>query len=121
MNEQLLYKLASLAAEVQSGFRRLDEKMNRFQSDLHESQLSTNDRINALDREFHEKILLEQNRVTQLEKDLRETKFEQQHNVNELRTWQHVAMAKVGVLTTVIALVWIILGPTLKSIIGISS
>ena len=67
ITEQLLYKIAALDASVQSGFRRIDEKMDRFQTDLHDSQISTNDRINNLDKEMNEAILRKRTRIDKLE------------------------------------------------------
>ena len=69
LSEQLLYKIASLDTAVQQGFRRLDERMDRFQNDLHENQITTNDRINELDKEFREAIAFKRTRIDNLVKD----------------------------------------------------
>jgi len=121
MNEQLMYKLASLDASVQAGFRRLDEKMDRFQTDLHESQISTNDRINSLDKEFHEAILRKRNRLDSLEGSLHAFKQEMRDQFSEVNTWQQVAMAKIGIITTSIAIVWIVFAPTIRGWLGIAN
>jgi hypothetical protein len=106
---QLITKLASLESAVSAGFRRLDEKMDRFQNDLHDSQIATNDRINNLDKETTASFALKRARIDAAEKRL-----------NTLETWTQVAMAKISVVTTVIAIVWIVAAPTIRNILGIS-
>ena len=109
VNEQLMYKIAALDASVQAGFRRLDEKMDRFQSDLHDSQIHNNDRINRLDKETAEKFALKKARVDALT-----------DRMNSTETWQKVAMAKVGVITGSISLFLVFFAPTIRNILGIA-
>lgn len=120
MNVQLVSKIASLESTVLAGFRRLDEKMDRFQSDLHESQLSTNDRINNLDKEFNQNLAFKRQRIDALERDQHELRNEMQIGLSEVNTWQQVAMAKVGIIVTVFGLVWVVLAPTIRNILGIA-
>jgi dGTP triphosphohydrolase len=108
INEQLMYKLAALDASMQSGFRRLDEKMDRFQTDLHQSQIETNDRINELDKEFTEAIAFR--RIT--------TEAVSQR-VSELEIWSKVLMARIAVGITVLALLWTVFAPTVQHWIGV--
>lgn len=110
MQEQLMYKLASLEAAMSAGFRRLDEKMDRFQSDLHENQLLTNDRINNLDKEFTEAIAFKRSRIDAIEK-----------RVGAAETWQQVAMAKMGAVFTFVLLIWTVFAPSIRAIFGISN
>lgn len=121
MNEQLLYKLAGIDAAMQSGFRRIDEKMDRFQTDLHESQISTNDRINSLDKEVHETFLRKRARMDGQDKLIAELKAKHESDYNEIKTWQQVVVAKVGVISTSIALVWVLFAPTIRDFLGISN
>jgi len=121
MNEQLLIKLASLDTEMRAGFRRLDEKMDRFQSDLHENQISTNDRMNKLDKEFTEAITFKRVRIDGLEKAHNDFKSEVREELNGINTWQQVAMAKIGVVVTAIAIVWIVFAPTIRNFLGIAN
>lgn len=119
MDMQLISKLSSLESTVLAGFRRLDEKMDRFQTDLHESQIQTNDRINTLDKEFNAALAFKRQRIDALEKDLRDAENEMQVGLAEINTWQQVAMAKVGIVVTVFGLVWVVLAPTIRGLLGI--
>lgn len=109
MNEQLMVKLASLDASVQAGFRRLDEKMDRFQTDLHDSQLATNDRINLLDKEMNERFAIKRARDDS-----------QDRRLVDIETWQHVAMAKVGIIVATASIALTLLAPTVRHILGIA-
>lgn len=109
VNEQLMYKLAALDAAVQGGFRRLDEKMDRFQTDLHEGQIATNDRINQLDKETTEKFAIKRKRVDEV-----------CDRIHKIETWQQVAMGKVTIVMAVISGALVLLGPTLRNILGIA-
>lgn len=121
MNEQLMYKLASLDAAVTGGFRRLDEKMDRFQTDLHESQIGTNDRINKLDKQFGEAIAAKRARIDGLVRDGDVAKRLLEDRLVQLETFRHVAMAKISVGMSAIALVWIVLAPTIRNFMGIAN
>ncbi len=121
MNEQLMYKLASLDAAVTGGFRRLDEKMDRFQSDLHDSQLQTNDRISNLDKEFGAAISAKRARIDGLVKEGEVAKKEVEARITALETWKHVVVAKVTVACTAILAVWTVLAPTVRQFLGISN
>ena len=121
MNEQLMYKLAALDASVQQGFRRLDEKMDRFQSDLHDSQIATNDRINTLDKEFTNAIAFKRARIDTLIKESEAVKRDIEKRLIDLETWKAVALAKVGALVTAVTIMWVLVAPTIRSILGINN
>lgn len=108
MTEQLLYKIAALDASVQSGFRRIDEKMDRFQTDLHESQINLNDRINQLDKEFGEAILFKRQRIDALEK-----------RINELENAISTAKAQFAAGALVVTIIWTLFGPAIRHVFGI--
>lgn len=114
-----MYKLASLDAAVQAGFRRLDEKMDRFQNDLHDSQLQINDRINNLDKETAAVLLAKRIKIEAIEAEGRKAKAEVDKRLVNIETWQQVAMAKVGVMLTVLTIIWIGLAPAIRNILGI--
>lgn len=117
--DQLLYRVASLDATVQSGFRRIDEGMERLRSDFHESQLATNDRINALDKEMHETFAFKRARIDNLvEKgEVTKTKFEER--ISNLETWKAVATARVAVIVGGLFILWTFIAPTIRALIGI--
>lgn len=121
MNEQLMYKLAALDAAVQGGFRRLDEKMDRFQTDLHDSQISTNDRISNLDKEFAAAIAAKRARIDGLVRDGEIGKRALEQRLIDLETWKHVAMAKISTIISAVALIWIVAAPTIRNFIGIAN
>jgi hypothetical protein len=108
LNEQLMVKLASLSASVDQGFRRLDEKMNRFQTDLHDSQIVTNDRINKLASETSERFTLKRARLDA-----------QDDRLNRIETWQAVAMAKVSALVAASAIVLTLFAPAIRHALGV--
>src|SRR5690349_16330442 len=114
LNEQLLYRIASLDASVREGFRRVDERLDRFQSDLHENQIASLQRINEVDTDLQKFKEFKRLRVDSIEKDLGK-------RIGDIETWSKVLMARVGVLITGVAIVWTILGPTLRTILGISN
>jgi hypothetical protein len=108
MNDQLLYKLAALDASMAAGFRRLDEKMDRFQSDLHDSQIAANDRINQLDKEVTEQFAFKRARIDKIET-----------RIGDVETWQKVSMARVAVALSIILILWTVFGPAVRSAIGL--
>lgn len=108
MNDQLLYKLAALDASMNAGFRRLDEKMDRFQSDLHDSQIAANDRINTLDKDMTEQFAFKRARLDKLT-----------DRVTAVETWQRVSMARVAVALSVILILWTVFGPAVRTALGL--
>jgi hypothetical protein len=121
MNEQLMYKLASLDAAVQGGFRRLDEKMDRFQHDLHEGQIQTNDRISELDKEFTAAIRAKRERIDGLVKEAEIVKAEYTKRLVALETWREVAVAKVTMAVGVVVGLWTLVAPAVRGLLGISN
>lgn len=132
MTEQLLYKLAALDASVHSGFRRMDEKMDRFQSDLHDSQISANDRISALDKETadrfsHKRQRLDEidrrinNEVIKSEDKVRENCLEINKRVQELETWNKVLMARAGIVGAMVLAAWTFVAPIIRTAFGVAN
>jgi hypothetical protein len=110
LNEQLLYRIASLDASVREGFRRVDERLDRFQSDIHENQIASITRINEVDTDLQKFKEFKRLRVDGLEK-----------RIGEMETWSKVMMARVGILITTVAIIWTVLGPTIRTVLGISN
>lgn len=121
ITEQLLYKIAALDASVQGGFKRLDEKMDRFQTELHDQQISTNDRINDLDREFRETISFKRQRIDRLVESVQENKDTTNKRITEIETWQRVLMARAGIAFTVFMGIWTLLAPTFRTWLGVAN
>jgi predicted nucleic acid-binding Zn-ribbon protein len=120
LTDQLLYKLASLDSTVQQGFRRLDERMDRFQADLHENVITTNDKINNLDKEFREAIAFKRARIDGLVAEGQQAKKEIEKRIADLETWKAVAVAKISVIMIGLTLAWTLIAPTVRNILGIS-
>jgi predicted nucleic acid-binding Zn-ribbon protein len=120
LTDQLLYKLASLDSTVQQGFRRLDERMDRFQADLHENVITTNDKINNLDKEFREAIAFKRARIDGLVAEGQQAKKEIEKRIGDLETWKAVAVAKISVIMIGLTLAWTLIAPTVRNILGIS-
>ena len=110
LNEQLLYRIASLDASVREGFRRVDERLDRFQSDLHENQIASIQRINEVDTDLQKFKEFKRLRVDAL-----------QDRITSLESWKTAVMARVGVMITAVAIIWTVLGPTLRAALGISN
>jgi dGTP triphosphohydrolase len=108
MNDQLLYKLAALDASMNAGFRRLDEKMDRFQTDLHNSQIMMTDRLSELDKEVTANLVIKQGMI-EANRD----------RIINLETSNKVLMARFAVAMAAILVVWTVFGPILRHAIGL--
>jgi hypothetical protein len=107
LHEQLIYKIAQLDASMQMGFRRLDEKMDRFQSDLHESQIETNNRINKVENEIALQVNTRNLQVEAVEA-----------RIGKLETWQAIATAKVSVALAVVIVGWAAFGTAVQNFLA---
>jgi len=110
VNEQLMYRLAALDASVTQGFRRLDEKMDRFQADLHANEIAANDRINKLASDVATRFEFKRARIDQIEK-----------RMTTLETWSQVLMGKVAIAVAALIGLWTFIAPTVRGILGISN
>lgn len=119
MTEQLLYKIAALDASVQQGFRRIDEKMDRFQTDLHDSQIATNDRINTLDKEMNDAILRKRQRIDKIEETMREQCHKDNSRMTEIETWQKVLTARATLAGGLALFAWTFIAPYIRHIFGL--
>jgi hypothetical protein len=108
LREQFLYRFSALEEAVRSGFRRLDERMDRLQSELHDRHLEVNDRVSSLEHEFHETIAFKRQRIDGLEK-----------RIIDLETWSKVVTARFAVILAVITVVWTIVAPVIRAAIGV--
>lgn len=118
MTEQLLYKIAALDASVQSGFRRIDEKMDRFQTDLHDSQIATNDRINTLDKEVNDALLRKRQRIDKLEEMERDHCHKINDRINGVETWQKILTARMTIIGSGILFAWTFIAPFVRHAVG---
>src|SRR3982751_1233524 len=76
LREQFLYRFSALEEAVRSGFRRLDERMDRIQTEIHDRTLEINDRQKQFEIEVNERFLIKRTNIDKL-KD----------RVQELETW----------------------------------
>jgi hypothetical protein len=132
LSEQLLYRIASLDATVQQGFRRVDERLDRFQNDLHENQIATNDRINKLDKDVHEQLSFKRGRLDAIEKGIvsqrEKDRTEGQKLIDDfngrmtnVETWQKVVVARIGIVTAALVGLWTFIAPTVRAALGIDN
>lgn len=108
VSADIVSKLAILEVSLNEGFRRLDEKMSRFQSDLHDNQVAVTLRITELDKEVNNKFAIKRTKLEVLD-----------HRVNDIETWQKVAMAKVTVLVGAASIILTLFAPTFRHILGV--
>ena len=131
LSDQLIYRIASLDASVQSGFRRLDEKMDRLQTDMHDRHMEINDRVNQLDKEVSEGFLRKRNRIDALEARCAEDKRKAEdryvarcttvdNRIHDIETWQKVLVARISIVGAAIVVLWTIFGPAIQHTIGVS-
>lgn len=118
LHEQLIYKLAALDASMQSGFRRLDEKMDRFQSDLHDSQIEVNDRINQLRSETDATVLREHTRINALEIKQENQCKNIQSQVDELKNWKTVLTTRMAMVGFGAFAVWAVIGQPVQQLVS---
>lgn len=116
LHEQLIYKLAALDASMQSGFRRLDEKMDRFQSDLHNSQLEVNDRINKLKSEMDATFLHKHNRIDTIEVSREAQCKTLQGQIDELKNWKTVLTTRMAMVGFGAFAVWAVIGQPIQNL-----
>ena len=95
--------------------------MDRFQSDLHDSQITTNDRINELDKEFRDAIAFKRQRIDSLVAEGTAARKEVEKRLIDLETWRAVALAKVSVSMAVITTVAMLFAPTIRHILGVAN
>lgn len=121
MQEQIISKLASLETNVSTGFKHLDEKMSRFQTDLHKSQLDAAEKIADLDKEFTAKMEFKRAKIDTLVANGETVKSNIERRLIDIETWQKVVMARVGLIAGSATVVFTLLGPTIRQLFGISN
>lgn len=108
LREQFLYRFSALEEAVRSGFRRIDERMDRMQTELHDRHIEINDRVTIIDRETREQFAFKRARIDALSERL-----------TALETWSKVVTARFAVLLGVVTVVWTIVAPFLRNILGV--
>jgi hypothetical protein len=110
LREQFLYRFSALEEAVRSGFRRLDERMDRIQTEIHDRQLEVNTRLNDIEKDFRENLAFKRARIDKLEM-----------RISELETWSKVVTARFAVILAVVTVVWTLIAPVLRNMIGVPS
>lgn len=121
MTDQFLYRLASLDSSVESGFRRLDDNLERLRKDMHDAEIRYNDKINEVDKHARENISRIDVELTNRAKEGRAHLDKYNNRVTEIETWQKVAVARVSVIMAVIVGLWTFIAPTIRNILGIAN
>lgn len=108
LREQFLYRFSALEEAVRSGFRRLDERMDRVQVELHDRHIELNDRINNVEKATVEQFAFKRQRIDKIEARL-----------VEIETWSKVVTARFAVILAVITIAWTLIAPFIRSAVGI--
>lgn len=108
LREQFLYRFSALEEAVRSGFRRIDERMDRMQIELHDRHIEINDRVTGLEKTTQDQFAFKRARIDKVEQ-----------RVNDLETWSKVVTARFAVLLAVITVAWTLIAPFIRSVIGI--
>ena len=108
IREQFLYRFSALEEACRSGFRRIDERMDRLQSELHDRHVEMNLRMDRLESETNETFKIKRARIDATEKRL-----------TDLETWSKVLTARFAVILAVVMAVWTVLAPLIRGVIGV--
>jgi hypothetical protein len=121
LTDQVLYRVASLDASVQTGFRRIDEGMERLRADFHDAQLAVNERISKLDKDVHEQLAFKRARIDGLVKEGAGVREKIEGRITALETWQKVMLARASIVFGAIIALWTFIAPTLRNLLGIAN
>ena len=108
LREQFLYRFSALEEAVRSGFRRLDERMDRFQTEIHDRNIEVNARITAVENNTESKFIIKRARLDAVEK-----------RIIELETWSKVVTARFAVILAVVTVAWTVLAPFIRNMLGV--
>jgi len=95
--------------------------MDRFQTDLHDSQIATNDRINRLDKETNEALLRKRARVDKLEETQRANCHEINERIHQVESWQKVLTARMTLAGGAIVVIWTFVAPVIRTAFGLGN
>jgi hypothetical protein len=74
MENQLVYKLASLESTISNSLRRIDEKIDRMQTDMHARHMESAQEMSRFASSVENRLTLKRARMDGFEKDLHDFK-----------------------------------------------
>lgn len=108
---QLIYRLASLEATLTNSLKRIDEKIDNFQSDFNHKYTNTAANIAAL----NVKVELEKETIR---KDMQKLEEGFDTRVKQLEFFKTEIVAKAMAAAAVVGLIWAIFGDAFKQTLG---
>jgi len=122
IQEQMIYKLAALDSAVNGGFRRLDEKFDRMQSELHDRFMELSSDITRVEAETKARFDLKRTRIDLLEKEqnrrVDEICKDLNKQITDLNSWRDRFVARVSAIGGGVVVLWTIFGDYLRQAIG---
>lgn len=139
MEHQLVYKIASLEATISNSLRRLDEKFDRMQTELHDRHIEAAQQMTALAASVDSRFTIKRNRIDNVEKDIiklrnelvkeieTETDKVDAHaraereaickRVETLEHWKTVTTTRAGLALGAIVVFWSLFGDSVQAIV----
>lgn len=119
LNDQFIYRFSALEETVRSGFRRVDENLNRLTNDLHDRHIEINDRISKLDKEFSEALVTMEKKNTEALAFKRARIDGVTQRVSDLETWSKVLTARLSIAFGAVLCVWTVIAPYIRNVLGV--
>lgn len=130
-DNQIVYRLGTLEATISNSLRRLDEKFDRLQSELHDRHVESTAALTALSHSVDNRFALKRTRIDGIQKELNEVKnkaevvAEAKSEVDKLcdrmdraEKWQTILTTRISVIGGTVILLWTIFGDYVRQAIG---
>jgi chaperonin cofactor prefoldin len=140
LENQLVYKIASLEATISNSLRRLDEKFDRLQTELHDRHIDTSNQIATLASSVESRLTLKRARMDAFEREIQvvkedarkdceqtaeklETKIEvcnkeYDKRLTDLEKWQAIIITRGATIGAGILIVWAVFGQYVQDFFG---
>jgi chromosome segregation ATPase len=117
VENQLIYKIAAMEATISNSLRRLDEKFDRLQLDLHDRYADLSKDIGMLSGrvESHEQAI--QNVKDKAREDIASEAGKVADRVDALERWKTAVVTRFSVVCAVIMLFWALFGRSIQDYI----
>ncbi len=128
---QLIYRLASLEATLTNSLKRIDEKIDRYQTDANQkytdnaAQIA---RVAAVLETHKEATRAERDKIREdIEKEklaaarrLEEHKIEFQKKIDPIESWRRETMTRVSLIAGLITVGWVLFGDVVQKVLGVN-
>jgi hypothetical protein len=112
IESQIIYRLASLEATVNTSLRNIDDKLDTLTRDFHHKDVNRATQIAALDTRITATKEL-------FEKRLEENKEQINQRVTKLEFFRTELLSKSMAVAAVVGLIWVVFGDAAKKLIGV--